>query len=248
MPKRKRYSRRRYAGVRKIRKRTRFSRRRSKNFKNRLTYCKIKGQPIPDTTFIKLRDFDAVRTSGSVGTQASVIYRPFGMYDPRYAIGGGQPQYFDQWMGLYERYIVYGSKISATVTITQAAHTQLYVIIVPIVGAINSDYLIPGTPNSSPTQLPGARWKTIKSTGDRSTVTVKNYCSLRKLTGIRDTNNLISGQGYYGTDSTNPTSDIRWYILVWDPLFDVTSQTAFDISVNMKFYAKLFRRRHVIDS
>lgn len=53
--------------------------------------------------------------TGNIGGVSATLqnfqFRLNSLYDPQYAVGGGQPRGFDQWAGLYANYRVHGCKV-----------------------------------------------------------------------------------------------------------------------------------------
>lgn len=62
------------------------------------------------SAFAKFMFYDYITLSGSwIGANAD--YRMNSLYDPRYALGGGQPSGLTQWASFYSAYTVYKMKI-----------------------------------------------------------------------------------------------------------------------------------------
>jgi hypothetical protein len=169
----------------------------------------------------------------------------FDLYDPRYATGGGQPQYFDEWTSMYKRFIVHASKITATVTLTTSTADPCYVVVVPMTNTIDSSWITFG--NANPMQLNGARWKLVKRGGDRQTVTVKNYTTMKKMTQLRRTDALKTDAFYYGTSGSSPTGEFLWYVIVYDPGMGVSSTCAAQFSISVKQFSEFYKRKTDID-
>lgn len=93
--------------------------RRRRNYRRRYVRRRRKGalrisrsSGFPTSVMAKIRyvtsSFVQLTTASPIGAVAYFGNNP---YDPRVALGGHQPYYFDQLMTLYNRYCVYGSKI-----------------------------------------------------------------------------------------------------------------------------------------
>lgn len=67
----------------------------------------------PKTTMVKLRYVDGSSINPTVGTISYIDFVANDLNDPNGAIGGHQPMNYDQWMLLYNHYMVVGSKVTA---------------------------------------------------------------------------------------------------------------------------------------
>jgi len=70
----------------------------------------------PDRIVTKLRYSDWITLSGTPNTVRSNLFRMNSIYDPDYTGTGHQPQWHDQLSGIYQKYRVLGSKLTATFT------------------------------------------------------------------------------------------------------------------------------------
>lgn len=57
---------------------------------------------------------DSHNIASSTGSYVDYAYRATSPYDPYAETGGQQPRTFDQWMALYNKGVVLGSKVTAT--------------------------------------------------------------------------------------------------------------------------------------
>ena len=96
---------------RKYKKRGRPKRRKSR--KMQITR-QLGAGPASKTQLTKLVFSEQISIDPGTGLVGTATYNAGGCFDPRTAIGGGQPRGFDQWMSFYEHYIVLGSRITCT--------------------------------------------------------------------------------------------------------------------------------------
>lgn len=75
-----------------------------------IVYRPMGGQAIK-RSLVYVEEFQSL-DPGTAGVPAIQVFRANGMYDPRVATGGHQPRGFDQFMALYDHFIVLGSKIT----------------------------------------------------------------------------------------------------------------------------------------
>lgn len=107
-----------------------------KMLKNTLKYCE---------------NWPIVTNSSGVGT---VQWFVNGLYDPQAALGGHQPLYFDQLMGIYDHYHVLASRIKVTMNYTDALTSAVYSI--QTVLYVDDDVTI-ATSGTSAAERPGAK-------------------------------------------------------------------------------------------
>lgn len=82
----------------------------------------FKGTGFPDRLTTNLVYTDSFILVPAVGTPMPFkTYRLNGVFDPDQALGGGQPQYYDQMALIYRRYCVNGAKVTAMYSRTSAS-------------------------------------------------------------------------------------------------------------------------------
>lgn len=108
------------------RKRTNYVRRSRRKPNMRRPRTKLyRAVGIPSQMFAKLR-YSHTRNFSVAGLGLSVYdYNLNSLFDPDATGGGNQPYYFDQYAALYERYRVYGCKVTVMVTCS-ASTTNAY--------------------------------------------------------------------------------------------------------------------------
>lgn len=70
----------------------------------------------PDTLQTTVRYQETLTLSSTAGALYGYVYNLNGLFDPNQSGTGHQPLYFDQLMGIYNHYIVIGSRITCTFT------------------------------------------------------------------------------------------------------------------------------------
>lgn len=229
-------------------RRTRFKRRRiyrakRKYKKSRLTTCKVLGFRIPDSTRIKLRDFtyyEAQLTNSAKKISHRLVINS--LYDPDTAIGGGQPRLFDQYMGLYKHYMVYGCKVDVVFKVDQTLTTSEY-LIASITGSDSPS--IPSYSWSGINQQPFTVHKPITNFNER-TFRLSKYFSIQKLSGMK----LSAHEPEFsGTSSSSPDNSVYAHVALHNPKGELTGDIYGDYLISLTFYVKFYSPSDtVIDS
>lgn len=104
--------------VKKTRKRS--NRRKKRSKKQNYLFRLQRQMPVgfPKTNAVKLRYVTSTILDAAPGAIASVAYRANSCFDPSFAIGGHQPNGFDQWSQFYNHYVVVGSRLKVTMAMT----------------------------------------------------------------------------------------------------------------------------------
>lgn len=71
-----------------------------------------------------LRYCEQINITSTAGALATNVFRANGVFDPNHTGIGHQPMGFDQWAGLFNHYIVVGSKISIAMTSADTSNTN----------------------------------------------------------------------------------------------------------------------------
>lgn len=119
--------------------------------------------------------------ASTAGALNHIVFSMNDIFDPEYAVGGHQPMGFDQMAGLYNRYIVLGSKLTVTFYDNASSHQAP-----AVVGACMSDDATP--PYSTLTSYIEAKrgqYRTVTG-GARVPIRLKCMYSPRKFWGIKD--------------------------------------------------------------
>lgn len=74
------------------------------------------GRSFPDKVNTTLRYYDLNVAVPATTTVTGVHYRANGIFDPYVPVGGHQPLGFDQWMAVYDHWVVNSSRIKVTFT------------------------------------------------------------------------------------------------------------------------------------
>ena len=134
-----------------------------------------------------------------------------GMFDPNISGVGHQPRGFDQWMTMYKRYTVIGSKITIVCGNTSTATTSEN-ILVSCFPTMNTSVSL--TQPYDMIEPKGTKWMAFTNGSTISTIKpnpkLTNQINILKWLGKKDTDDdTISG-----LSSTNPDSQVYWMIVL----------------------------------
>ena len=82
------------------------------HFSRSLTVPRVRPSFGPSSVRRTLRYATGVKNTTGAGTLGITYFRAIGLFDPTFAVGGHQPMGFDQYMAMYQKYTVLGSKIT----------------------------------------------------------------------------------------------------------------------------------------
>lgn len=251
--KRRRSSRRSRVYSRASSRRTRVSRaisRRQKSRRfNRPSSVRIRQLTAPDSMFVKLRYHTQNQLSG-LYTYNNQNFRGNSVFDPDETYVGHQPTGFDQYAALFNKYIIYGSKITVKYIQNRSATSyNFYIIPAPVAGT--PGWL--GSVGTDPLEQPYAKGRLIAANGvannDASGV-MKHYMSTKKMFGIKGE---LSEEFYASTTATNPTRVWSWilYQTVFgfnDSLAPAAATLDMYYDIKITYYCKFFDRVTVAKS
>lgn len=183
---------------------------------------------IPDRIHAKLVFSDLI-IPGIAG--ADYVYKGNGMFDPRLAVGGGQPHYFDQMMALYQQFFV--KKSTCEVQIVNRTPDTYGTGLVPHseANSISYEEVLTGA-NQTDTLIPPAQ-------GD-----------VKRLIGTESTHSMLSlpsdDSTAWGTNAADPTNLWFWHI----PLKNISllGDISAVMTVKIIYHAVFFDRRYVAPS
>jgi len=192
---------------------------------------------VQDKTYIKMRYQVGYVMSGSSGTPSVVVMRGNNIYDPEFATGGGQPYGFDQWAGFYQKYLVYGSKISVGFLQNNASGLNSENLQFSIVPSIE-DSLSLGSTSATLWEIP---YSTARiSNAYKGPTRITRYMSTGKLFGLNK-GEVTNREAEFGaTMSSGPASEFYWHIFVGDS--GQFSDWGCTINITMTYYCRLRER------
>jgi hypothetical protein len=163
------------------------------------------------------------------------VYRGNSVYDPDYTGAGHQPLYFDQYMGIYERYRVLGAKIVVKVVNNSAGSSAIAVLHAdtdPL--AVVSFYPISEQPHTKISRFIPVSARLPVSIGMR-----KSSCEIMGLSNAQ-----IWDDDYSGTVSGNPAK--MWYFNIYvqtsDFVQNIQAQAEVTIHYDVVFSDRIYAK------
>lgn len=162
---------------------------------------------IPTSKIVHLRWKGYVSLDPSAAAAATRVYSANGMYNvDQGAAGEYVPNWFNEWMAMYQHYTVLGSKIKAYVSATASSANDCIVGI-----GIGSTSTSVTTYDYWPTQR-GTRMKTISGIYSKSNTTVTNAVAMNKYFKRK----VLQDDAYQGTLTSNPTEGVFYHVFAQD--------------------------------
>jgi len=142
-----------------------------------------------------------------VGSTATHSFNCNGLYDPDYTSTGHQPLGFDQYMALYNKYQVIGSKITVQVRSLDSSYTH-------IVGIYQSDSTSASIVMSRLMEQGKMKWDVLVpySQNGHKVLTLTSNFSLKAVT---EGSNLLGEDLLEGNSGTNPTRSFYYHIVAY---------------------------------
>lgn len=195
----------------------------------------------PDKKLVRLRYSTVISLNPAAGSLTSYKFSCNGMYDPDVSGAGHQPMGFDEWMSVYRRYTVLGSKIDmrhvpttyvenfpAAFGVLMSRETAFpYTSLDAIVesGFSGTNYRLAGAPLTSRAQKSNSVSRTM---------------STKKVFGVSD---LVGEDDYGGNTSTNPTAQVFFYCWCGDPTGTTIDCPAYSFRVTVDYIAICHNKR-----
>jgi len=180
----------------------------------------------PQSMSTQLRYCDAIDFTPNSSTIGLHTFLANGLFDPDTALGGHQPRGFDEFMEVYKKFTVKGSRMSVTWSyegyngpsqqMTTGAPAQSIqsssggVQAVPaVVGMIipSVEASVTGSVTASQ-EIEKARWATITPSGEAKTVTASSHPS-----DFFGKDFLVGADGYTGTVSADPGNKTYYHVI-----------------------------------
>lgn len=194
----------------------------------------------PDRVMVKL-PYLALTGGDTVGF-FDYQYRHNGCFDPEVAIGGHQPLAFDQWMSLYENFVVTGCKIRCDIAPHSAQDTTPFYTLLSAnnnTTSINTEVLVQAAiEDKQRTTSPGIAQVAMRP------VIIKRYFGTAKLYGIRK-DGIMTDSGYWGDNATDPANPTRWHLVTFPFNYDVASTYSPSIKVQLTYYVTFLNRKEL---
>lgn len=172
----------------------------------------------------------------SITDAHAIFFSGNGLWDPRAGVINDQPTGFDQWMALYGRYRVLGSKI--VVRFMNQSNDPISVIVWPQIQS--------ALPSTKPDVWKTQSYCQVKGVGPISGSTnceIRSYMSSRNLYGYEEI-----GQNYLfsGSASANPAN--MWYWVVGLHKINANSLESVFCEVTIEYYCQFYDKLVLAES
>lgn len=180
------------------------------------------------------------------GTPIVRTYAANGMFDPRVALGGGQPRYYDSLLGNndttapYRFYRVHASAIKATIWPNQgnANSANCLISLIPRRRNITSPSTI-----DEQRERPYSKHIAMTTTGSYKPRVVKNFCKIKTHLGHKDLMDVDATAARY---DQNPFELVDWDVVLTD--VQGSAPASATIQVTITYFAQFYSLSDVADS
>lgn len=193
-----------------------------------------RGIGIPNQFFTKLKYNQTFSITAT--PYLETLIRSNSVFDPVYALGGGQPMYLDEFAQLYNRYTVYASSITLTF-IQRTAQTEASYVkvgVYPLVDTSTAGSV------SEATERDNCIYAQLgPNTGDQGIVNMNAYGKIYKIAGRDKTE--AGDDTMSATVTADPAISPLWHIFTGtlDGITDVNVYVDMTITYYVKFYDRL---------
>lgn len=189
------------------------------------------GRSFPDKVNTTLRYYDLNVVTPSTTTVTGTFWRANGIYDPYVAVGGHQPLGFDQWMGIYDQWVVNSSRIKVTFTYRD----EVADVVHPIICGIYDDDDATNSLSVNALVEAQGRSKTGIMTTNNDCVVLYSSWRSKKIFGPA----TMSDSTQIGSAAADPTEASNWFVWVYNYGNSAHTVNYFvDIEYNVTFFER----------
>jgi len=185
----------------------------------------------PPYTVSKLRYTETFTTSpGAVGIPNGRVYRLQSCYDPNYGLGGGQPRYFDQYMAMYQKFVVLGAKITLETMNQDTTRNNRVGMMITNDNALRTDPIDYNQPKVG-------RKTTLAPIGSGGSIqNLRMNYSSKKWFGVK---NLTTDDDFAGSSGGNPERESYLHCVTWSPNGVDSDSVTFVLTIDyiVKFFS-----------
>lgn len=190
------------------------------------------GVGFPSQTYAKLKYVK--QFSSATGSSPFVLwFRGNGMNDPEYAIGGHSPMYFDQYMAVYNKFMVYASSIKLSIMNSNSS-AALQCALYPG----DSAGTLLGSLSEVLEQTRASAAVTIPLSQQRASV-IKRFAKTSNVLGLN--RNQLGDDDLTGTASSSPAK--QWFWTMYLESVDSVTPVSGSILIEIKYYVKFQDRK-----
>lgn len=205
-----------------------------KKYRSYKRFKRIKQVGTPDAMNFKLRYSDHYTHTHTSGAIQLWNFRANSVYDPDITYTGHSPQYFTEYSGLFQRYIVKAFKAEVTFTNLTAA-VPVTCMIIPTAEDETE------TNNNDLIELPRCKSVMIAPVDSQGcTRTLKMYFKIKSIFGVPK---LEPELDYSSTITTNPNQTA--YFKIYTNSSNQGSTSSVAIQVKLTYYGKFYKRQQL---
>lgn len=195
-----------------------------------------RGIGFPDrfTSVLRYTETVPLDTANS-GNTVGVTFRGNSLFDPRTAIGGQQPMYFDRFTGIYTHFMVWGSSITVRIINTENAQgggnpANILVVYPSRQSTISSSI-------EQAIEQPRAKMRYFKD-GTDHVYTIKSSARTRQMMpcGKQTFDRALSHEG-----GSNPAD--MWYWVIQQNSADGAAECVTTVQVTLHYYFTAYERK-----
>lgn len=176
-----------------------------------------------------------INVNASTSTFVSTQYRLNSPYDPTYAIGGGQPKWYDEMALMYKNYIVYGCKVTLRGS-TDTANLSTAIVAMWLTDSPISTTIADGLSKGDTT------YRLIDN--DKSMFSMSRYYSMPRTLGM-SRNQYNNSSQTWSTTNANPA--LQKLVNIGVASWNGASTCAVSYAIDMTYYVKFYNRQNVND-
>lgn len=187
---------------------------------------------------------NAAQTVG--GTPITIQYRANGPYDPRVAVGGIQPRYFDSLLGdnggtaPYRNYRVHACAINVTCfnLNTSVGSGSAFVAVIPSRSTVTA----PSTVDEM-RERPYSKQKALAPVPSWKPPVIKHFTKIKTHLGVKDLIDVPASAALY---NTVPQEEVYWNITLC--AVDPTATASIRYQITLTYFVQLYTLSDVADS
>lgn len=195
------------------------------------------GSIVPDRLRTKLRYTQLNSVTSTSGAIVQQLFRGNSLFDPDVTGVGHQPQGFDQYMTLYQRYIVKGCAIRVHINCNTSGANYIFTV------RPSADVNDTSANITVDMEKPFAKW--AMGTQGTQARKIKSYYSTGKIEGATSSKVMINDT-FSGDGSSSPLSQWYWFISCCNA--DQSTTTNFNIYSELVYYCEFYDRKTLTTS